>query len=258
MFIKNKIQNIFNFFGFKLERIESKQFKNLDFYTKILTPKDPVIFDVGANQGQSILRYKRIFPKSFIHCFEPISFEFEKLREKYKEDHNIVLNNFALGNFDGIEELNINFLSGHSSFNRINTNTKWIKKTSKEIGTTPENYTIKKETVNLKTIQTYCKENQISEIDILKIDTQGYEDKVLEGALELLKSQKIKLIQLEVLLTNVYDKALNIYDIEKYLIPYKYKLFANSVRGGSLHSELFQQDHIYVSSDTLNLYYKKY
>ena len=63
---------------------------------------------------------------------------------------------------------------------------------------------------------------------------------------------------MEVLLTNVYDKALNIYDIEKYLIPNKYKLFANSVRGGSLHSELFQQDHIYVSSDTLNLYYKKY
>ena len=48
------------------------------------------------------------------------------------------------------------------------------------------------------------------------------------------------------------------YDIEKYLIPNKYKLFANSVRGGSLHSELFQQDHIYVSSDTLNLYNKKY
>ena len=164
-----------------------------------------------------------------------------------------MLNNFALGSFDGTEELNINFLSGHSSFNQINTNTKWIKKTSKEIGTTPENYTIKKETVNLRTIQTYCIENRISKIDILKIDTQGYEDKVLEGALELLKNQKIKLIQLEVLLTNVYNKALNIYDIEKYLIPNKYKLFANSVRGGSLHSELFQQDHIYVSSDTLNL-----
>ena len=38
----------------------------------------------------------------------------------------------------------------------------------------------------------------------------------------------------------------------------KYKLFANSVRGGSLHSELFQQDHIYVSSDTLDFYNKKY
>ena len=258
MFIKNKIQSIFNFFCFKLEKIENKKFKNLDLYTKMLIPGNPVIFDVGANQGQSILRYKRIYPKSFIHCFEPISFEFEKLKKKYKEDASIMLNNFALGSFDGTEELNINFLSGHSSFNQINTNTKWIKKTSKEIGTTPENYTIKKETVNLRTIQTYCIENRISKIDILKIDTQGYEDKVLEGALELLKNQKIKLIQLEVLLTNVYNKALNIYDIEKHLIPNKYKLFANSVRGGSLHSELFQQDHIYVSSDTLNLYNKKY
>ena len=70
MFIKNKIQSIFNFFGFKLEKIENKQFKNLDLYTKMLIPGNPVIFDVGANQGQSILRYKRIYPKSFIHCFE--------------------------------------------------------------------------------------------------------------------------------------------------------------------------------------------
>ena len=46
-----------------------------------------------------------------------------------------MLNNFAIGSFDGTEELNINFLSGHSSFNQINLNTKWIKKTSKEIGT---------------------------------------------------------------------------------------------------------------------------
>ena len=95
MFIKNKIQNIFNFFGFKLERIESKQFKNLDFYTKILTPKDPVIFDVGANQGQSILRYKRLKKIIPIQVML-LSFEFEKLIHNIK-NHNIVLNNFALG-----------------------------------------------------------------------------------------------------------------------------------------------------------------
>ena len=180
------------------------------------------------------------------------------MKDKFGNDNTIKLNNIALGNIDGTEDLKYKFLSSHSSFNKINTDTKWIKKISKLNGTTPQNYTIKKETVSLRSLQSYCKENNISEIDVLKIDTQGYEDKVLEGALELLKSKKIKLIQIEVLLTDVYRKSLNIYDIEKYLIPKKYKLFANSVRGGSLHSELFQQDHIYVSSDTLDFYNKKY
>jgi hypothetical protein len=55
-------------------------------------------------------------------------------------------------------------------------------------------------------------------IDILKIDTQGYEDKVIAGSKNLIKKNKIKIIQLEIIFSEIYQNTLNIYDIEKFLI----------------------------------------
>ena len=96
----------------------------------------------------------------------------------------------------------------------------------------------------------YCNDKNIQQIDILKIDTQGYEDKVLEGAIKLLKLNKIKLIELELVFSEVYEKPLNIYDVEKYLIPNKYTLFGIDEGGNLMSHYIYQQNHIYISADT--------
>ena len=98
-------------FGYKIMKISSKVDKvdqvtkispinrnSLDDITKFIIRKsEPVIFDVGANNGQSIKRYKKIFEKPIIHSFEPVADEINKLKEKYKNEHNLFLNNFAIG-----------------------------------------------------------------------------------------------------------------------------------------------------------------
>ena len=61
--------------------IEDKSFDQT--YSEILKDKKIVIFDVGANQGQSIERFNKIFKNKIIHCFEPIKFEFAKIKDKY-------------------------------------------------------------------------------------------------------------------------------------------------------------------------------
>ena len=100
------------------------------------------------------------------------------------------------------------------------------------------------------TLDDYAEKKNIDTIDILKIDTQGYEDKVLEGANQLLKKNKIKIIQLELIFSEIYENPLAIFDVEKFLIPNNYKLFGTS-NGGSLISDyIYQVDHIYVSADT--------
>ena len=99
------------------------------------------------------------------------------------------------------------------------------------------------------TLDTYCEENKIKQIDILKIDVQGFEDKVLDGAQNLLKASKIKLIQLELIFTEIYEKPLSIYDVEKFLIPNKYKLFGISNAGSLISNYIYQQNHIYISED---------
>ena len=62
-----------------------------------------------------------------------------------------------------------------------------------------------------------------SDLDILKIDTQGFEPEVLKGAGELLAS--FDLVITELMFFDFYEKQLSFFDIEKFLIPAGFKLF---------------------------------
>jgi hypothetical protein len=101
--------------------------------------------------------------------------------------------------------------------------------------------------IDIVKLDSYVKSHNINKIDILKIDTQGYEDKVLKGAINLIKLHKIKLIKLELIFSQIYKNPLNIYDVEKYLIPNGYKLFAISDNGNLYSNVIFQTDLIYIS-----------
>ena len=58
----------------------------------------------------------------------------------------------------------------------------------------------------------YCRDHKIDNIDLLKIDTQGYEEEILEGSKNLIKSNNIKVIEDEL----IFSDQKNIkFDIEK-------------------------------------------
>ena len=99
--MKKLIKNIFNKFGFEIKRKPNdKEMKYLSFdkiYQKIIKNDKPIIFDIGANKGQSIDRFLKIYENSLIHSFEPIPKEFNYLKKKYNNYANIKLNNLALG-----------------------------------------------------------------------------------------------------------------------------------------------------------------
>ena len=59
---------------------------------------------------------------------------------------------------------------------------------------------------------------KINKIDVLKIDTQGYEDKVLKGSILNLRRNNIKAIVTEIMFDNVYEKYFSFSDIEKYIV----------------------------------------
>ena len=249
--MKKFIQKLVNLFGYKVMKIKSTDATDLDGLIKsLITKSEPVIFDVGANKGQSITRYKRLFQNPIIHSFEPNINEVNILKQKYINDKNLYLNNVAVGDKKGNLEFNINAISGHSSFKNLIPNTTWIKKRSNSIKIDDKNYTTKKVNAEIITLDDYVNEKNLTNIDILKIDTQGFEDKVLLGAQNLLKNNRIKLIQLELIFSEIYENPPNIYDVEKTLIPNNYKLFGIS-NGGSLISHyIYQSDFIYISNDT--------
>ena len=72
----------------------------------------PVVFDVGANVGQSIERIRTYFDHPVIHAFEPSPDTFEKLRQATEGISGLTLNNVALGRQAGIADFAENSESG--------------------------------------------------------------------------------------------------------------------------------------------------
>ncbi len=215
--MKLLIKKFLNLFGLEIKKINNTKLSFDDIYKSIFNEKI-IIFDVGANKGQSIERFKKIFPDATIHAFEPIRKEYDNLIKKYSIDKNIIINNLAFGEEKYLKEINLAKRSGISSFNEFNKKHKWLKIRSEQYNTDIENFLEGKEEVQVDTLDNYCSRNNIEHIDILKIDTQGYEDLVLTGAKETLKKDIISAIELEIIFDNTYNKFLTFSDIEKYLV----------------------------------------
>ena len=256
--MKKLIKNIFNTFGFEIRRKQNEREINyLTFdkiYRKIIKNDNPIIFDIGANKGQSIDRFLKIYKNSLIHSFEPLPKEFNYLKKKYNNYDNISLVNLAVGKEKTKKTLNIAGHSGNSSFFEIKKDSDWLNLRSEQLGINKENYITKKIEVNLDTVDSYCNTNSINNINIMKIDTQLYEQQVLMGCENMIKNQKIDAIEIEIVFSSVYEKYVNFSDIEKYLLPYNYRfsgieLHNNSLFGGSI----FFADILFLNKSKFNL-----
>ncbi len=252
--MKKIIRNIINKLGYDIKKI-NKLFKNsnLSYLLKDKINENPIIFDVGANRGQSIEEYKKIFKNPTIHAFEPIKSEFDFMFEKFKNDKSVFLNNYALGEVAGEKDFNITACTGSSSFNKINNNTRWIKVRSKEQNTTISDF-ISSRKIKISTLDEYCLDNKINQIDLLKIDTQGYEDKVLQGSKYNLESNIIKAIVTEIMFDNVYDKYFSFSDIEKFIAPNDFRMVGVYLTGNNLFDNLtFFADVCYLNKSYYDL-----
>ncbi len=252
LFIKKKIHKILKFFGFKVIKIDRDR-SNLDRLYKIFLKNinTPVVIDVGANIGQTIYRFKKLNNKSIIHSFEPVKKDFQILLKRFKDHKTIFLNNFALGDKDQKKKFFSNKLSGSSSFSQLTPQTEWVYQRSSTRKIDPNQLLDEVFDCQIMKLDDYCEKNKIKKIDILKIDTQGFEDKVLEGAQELIKTKRIDYIELEIIFNNIYEKKLNFFEVEKHLIPFGYELFAIQNPGNLYDDYIFQVDAIYYNPDAL-------
>lgn len=63
-----------------------QKYENFDqVIAKVVSKKKPMVIDIGANKGQSIDIFRRLYPECYIHAFEPVKFEFNKLLINYKK-----------------------------------------------------------------------------------------------------------------------------------------------------------------------------
>ena len=250
-YLKKKISTLIRKLGYEIKGIK-KQVKHNDFDAIInFLLKDKrkhIFFDVGANEGQSIKRFKKIISQSNIHAFEPTPELYKKLVQNFNTDKNIKINN--LGITDIKSKLNFHSYKYNTinSFVPLDKNSKFSKArilASKSNEKEFENI-VKIDTTN---IDSYCEENNISEIDFIKIDTQGSESKILLGMEKMLSKEKVSIIELELILGFGYEKTFSFYDYEKILNKKNYKLIAISNSGNIISFSNYQTNLLYVKKE---------
>ena len=151
---------------------------------KFLKPYD-LVFDVGGNHGEwSSCALKRQ-PTVQIMAFEPVPPVFKSLKEALGLYSNVRLFNYALSDQGGTSVFHYYpEADGLSGF--------YYREVLR--GDHPDPLILE---VEQMTLDSFCESNGITKIDFIKIDTEGAEWRILQGAKHLLKNQQIRAIQFE-------------------------------------------------------------
>jgi|SRR3989344_1266078 len=140
--------------------------------------KDFIVIDAGANSGVFSVFAAHLAPQGRIYSFEPVANTFENLKKNTRDYPGITCINSGLG--DEISQKNI-FVNSRSTLGSVFEDSPFYRTRSdwKE-----------HESASIMTIDAFVAENNIPRIDFIKIDTEGYEAKILNGAKESIRKWK--------------------------------------------------------------------
>ncbi|MBC7901761.1 MAG: FkbM family methyltransferase [Saprospiraceae bacterium] len=176
-----------------------------------------VVLDVGANTGQfaQYLRSDILYGKKIV-SFEPLSSAYEQLRINADSDPRWETFNFALGEADKTTEINI---AGNSLSSSL------LPMMESHVKAAPQSGYIGQEIIEVRTLDSVfdglC---SMSDKIFLKLDTQGFEKQVLEGAEQSLES--IDTVQLEMSLIPVYEAAVTFDELYRFMREKGFELIA--------------------------------
>jgi len=157
-----------------------------------------IVLDVGANAGQYAKKLRDAKYRGKILSFEPLISVYKELKDNARNDKFWDVYNFALGDKEETALMNI---AGNSYSSSL------LDMLPSHVNSAPESKYVGQEKVEIKTLDSLFS-SLCSRTDrvFLKIDTQGYEKNVIEGAKESLES--IDYIQLEMSLIPLYKDEL--------------------------------------------------
>ena len=153
------------------------------------------VLDVGANQGQYGVELRQFGYSGRIVSFEPLSEAFEALYATAGADPSWECHRVALGDSDTTSEIGVASNLASSSF---------LPMLDAHHDAAPGVSMTGSETVEIRTLDSM--DLELTGPTLLKLDVQGYEDRVLRGAQALLAD--VKLIECEVSLEPLYESQL--------------------------------------------------
>jgi len=204
----NKLLGYYQFIVFAISYLKPTSFNEVDFLKNYLR-EGAVVFDVGANVGTYTKTLSKYLNFKDVHffLFEPNKNIVKTLDNlKIKNSHNKTVVNKAVNNNPAEKDVTF-FERNISAYSSLSEN-----------NLTENHKIIDSYQVNTTSLDLFIDQNNLSSIDLVKIDTEGLDFDVLKSLEKSFKQRKVKILKIE-LIPNSEDfynifKFLNMYDFE--------------------------------------------
>lgn len=203
---------------------------------KILNRNGSIFFDVGANIGNFTLTLLENFPNANIYAIEPHPKNYDHLKKKVA-NNKVKTYNVAMG--ESCSRLKL--------YDRADYDGSAHATLHKEVITEIHKQKVVSFDVDVETLDNFTEREGIKYIDFLKVDTEGNELSVLQGASKLIDDERIKCIYFEFNEMNIVSRVY-FRDFQKILTNFEfYRLLPDGLLklGDSpLETELFAFQNI--------------
>lgn len=206
------VRHILNFFDFFFQK------KIINFFKRKFDGKKIIFFDVGSHYGETIYLFSKYLDIQKFHCFEASPLNFNTLKKKL-QNHRCrdicTLNNLGVGRKNYETVLNQTKESSSSTINNLNLNSNYFLRKLRILNISNVESYSEKIPIKIISLDYYIRKNNVKFVDIVKIDTEGFEFEVLKGLEENI--QKVKFIYFEHHYDNMIVKNYTFSDIHSFL-----------------------------------------
>lgn len=174
------------------------------------------IVDVGANTGGITAELKTYFPDSHYYCFEPNPETYQMLVARHGTDPLVKTYHRAVS--DTAATLTLYDFANDAPLKPTQPTATMASLYASVIedfhGQPAKSYEVKS-----ITLDAWAKKEKLDTVDYLKIDTEGHELAVLQGAKRLIQDKKLGLVQFEFNEMHAYSHTF-MRDIQEVLVDY--------------------------------------
>jgi len=194
------------------------------------------VIDIGAHTGEFSSAIRAILPSVRVYAFEPLPECFAKLSARYKKDEAYHAFQTALGAQDGIVEFQRSSFSKSSSM---------LPMANLHHAVFPWSADSSPVEIQLGTLDGYAGEMDLRSKVLMKIDVQGYEDRVLKGSVQVLK--RVEYVLVEVSFRSLYEGQAGFGDVYDFLVESGFSYSGNLEQWVSpLDDSVLQADALFV------------
>lgn len=227
-----KVKKLVNCFGYDIKYYRP-------FNERVLLPRGfKTVIDIGANEGRFSEEMRALFPDAHIYAFEPLASCAKRIKERMVGDARFTLFPVALGDEDG--ETTIRHSAFHPSSSLLP-----MAALHERLYPKSKDYTVEK--ISIKRLDVLLADQKLQGPVLVKIDVQGYEDKVIGGGTAVLS--KADLVIVETSFVTLYEGQPLFGDIYEALRALGFSYAGNREQHfDPATQELIYEDSVFVRS----------